>query len=100
MRPGSRSPTGSARSCARAWANGSDTSGSRTYSDYYELVRADASGEERRELVNCITTNLTSFYREAHHFEFLRREVAAMVAVPPRAAPEAAPPVERWLLHG
>lgn len=52
--------------------------GLETYSDYYDLVTADASGEERRELVNCITTNLTSFYREAHHFEFLRREVAAL----------------------
>jgi chemotaxis protein methyltransferase CheR len=52
--------------------------GLQTYSDYYDVVTADASGEERRELVNCITTNLTSFYREAHHFEFLRREVTAL----------------------
>ena len=30
-----------------------------------------ASGDERRELINCITTNKTSFFREPHHFSFL-----------------------------
>lgn len=31
--------------------------------------------EEVNEFVNSITTNLTSFFRESHHFEFLAKEI-------------------------
>jgi chemotaxis protein methyltransferase CheR len=31
--------------------------------------------DEIRELINCITTNKTSFFREPHHFEFLAENV-------------------------
>jgi chemotaxis protein methyltransferase CheR len=44
-----------------------------TYGEYYALVtQRDPSGEELRELINAITTNKTDFFREPHHFEFLR----------------------------
>lgn len=47
-----------------------------TFSEYYELVtERDVTGEELSRLVNCVTTNFTSFFREAHHFDFLREEV-------------------------
>ncbi len=40
-----------------------------SYREYYELVRReDPDGPELREMVNCITTNKTSFFRESHHF--------------------------------
>jgi chemotaxis protein methyltransferase CheR len=45
--------------------------GLENFRDYCELVRKDASGEEVLELVNAITTNLTAFFRENHHFEYL-----------------------------
>lgn len=48
-----------------------------SFSEYYEKVSADASGGELRELINRITTNKTSFFRESHHFEFLRAHVLA-----------------------
>jgi chemotaxis protein methyltransferase CheR len=42
------------------------------FADYYSLVRSvQDSGEEIRELINCVTTNKTSFFRERHHFDFL-----------------------------
>jgi chemotaxis protein methyltransferase CheR len=42
------------------------------FGDYYQfLINQDASGAERRELINCITTNKTSFFREPHHFTIL-----------------------------
>lgn len=36
-----------------------------------QLDRADTSEAEWQGFVNCLTTNLTSFFREAHHFEIL-----------------------------
>jgi chemotaxis protein methyltransferase CheR len=41
-----------------------------SYSDYYKLVKADE--DERVVMLNSITTNTTKFFRENHHFEFLR----------------------------
>ncbi len=39
---------------------------------YYEfLIHRDETGMEWRELINRVTTNKTSFFRESHHFEFL-----------------------------
>lgn len=44
-----------------------------SYRTYYRLVREhDPGGEELRELINCVTTNKTSFFREPAHFDFLR----------------------------
>jgi chemotaxis protein methyltransferase CheR len=41
------------------------------YSQYFHHVLADESGAELSELVNAISTNVTHFFREARHFEFL-----------------------------
>jgi chemotaxis protein methyltransferase CheR len=44
-----------------------------SYGAYYELVtRHDPDGFEMRELLNAMTTNKTDFFREKHHFDFLR----------------------------
>ena len=42
--------------------------------DAYTALLGDRSSPERTEFVNAITTNVTSFFREEHHFEFLRDE--------------------------
>jgi chemotaxis protein methyltransferase CheR len=44
--------------------------------EYLRLVEADTTGVELAELVDALTTNFTSFLREADHFHFLRREIA------------------------
>jgi chemotaxis protein methyltransferase CheR len=47
--------------------------GYRNFRQYYEhLCRSDPAGEELRRMINRITTNKTEFFRESHHFEFLR----------------------------
>ena len=44
------------------------------FSEYLSLIK---SGDEKEilEFTNAITTNLTSFFREKHHFDFLRQKV-------------------------
>ena len=50
--------------------------GLHTFSEYYKyLMTSDSSGEEHRHMLDCITTNKTDFFREKHHFDFLRDTV-------------------------
>ncbi|HVS77764.1 MAG TPA: protein-glutamate O-methyltransferase CheR [Steroidobacteraceae bacterium] len=50
----------------------------RSFAEYRERLQADA--QEVAELCNAITTNLTSFFREPHHFNYLREHVLAPLA--------------------
>ncbi len=43
-----------------------------SYRAYYEIVKKDSSGEELIEFINLISTNVTHFFREIKHFEFLK----------------------------
>jgi chemotaxis protein methyltransferase CheR len=45
--------------------------GMKSFAEYLSLVQSDHTGE-REAFVNALTTNLTSFFREPHHFELLR----------------------------
>jgi len=47
-----------------------------SFAQYRRLLAQD-DGRELTELCNAITTNLTSFFREPHHFEYLRDHVLA-----------------------
>jgi chemotaxis protein methyltransferase CheR len=44
--------------------------GVRSFAEYMETVQAEAL--EREAFINALTTNLSSFFREPHHFELLR----------------------------
>jgi chemotaxis protein methyltransferase CheR len=46
----------------------------RSFRDYYEHVLKDSSGEELVRLLDAVSTNFTSFFRESQHFEYLRTE--------------------------
>lgn len=43
------------------------------YRAYLEFVRNDETGEEIVQMLDVISTNVTSFFREPQHFEFMRR---------------------------
>ncbi len=43
------------------------------FSEYLSHLRADASGAELVRLIDVISTNVTHFFREPDHFEFLTR---------------------------
>jgi len=45
--------------------------GMQSFSQYCDLLDSNNSSQETSFLVNAITTNLTKFYRESHHFEAL-----------------------------
>lgn len=45
------------------------------FRSYCQLISKEKNDQELIEFVNSITTNLTSFFRENHHFEFLRNEL-------------------------
>ncbi|MCP4663266.1 MAG: protein-glutamate O-methyltransferase CheR [bacterium] len=49
------------------------TRGLRSFGAYYQLVKGD--DEERAQMLDCICTNESHFFREPHHFEFLEREL-------------------------
>jgi chemotaxis protein methyltransferase CheR len=45
-----------------------------SFADYIQLLE-EGDETELEEFTNAVTTNLTSFFREGHHFEHLAREV-------------------------
>jgi chemotaxis protein methyltransferase CheR len=49
-----------------------------TFSDYCTTVREN--DEERNSMIAALTTNVTRFFREPHHFEHLRREIIGPLA--------------------
>jgi chemotaxis protein methyltransferase CheR len=51
-----------------------------TFTDYYKyIVENPARSSEIDNLINRITTNKTDFFREMHHFEFLRDEAFPVI---------------------
>jgi len=45
----------------------------RSFSDYMQYVLNDETGKEFSVLIDSLSTNLTSFFRESQHFEFLEK---------------------------
>lgn len=43
-----------------------------SYKDYYKLIVDDESSQELVDFINLISTNVTHFFREEKHFEFMK----------------------------
>jgi len=54
----------------------------KSFAEYRDLLAQDG-GREIVQLCNAITTNLTAFFREPHHFEYLREHVLLPLASSP-----------------
>lgn len=54
-----------------------------SFSDYCDLIRSQAGAEERARLLSALTTNVTRFFREPHHFDRLRAQIRSHLG--PRA---------------
>ena len=46
-----------------------------SYQEYYRYVTEDRSGKALTSLIDALTTNHTSFFREPAHFDYLRRTI-------------------------
>lgn len=51
-----------------------------SFSDYLSLLKRTNEEEERLELISALTTNVTSFFRENHHFETLQQTLSQGLA--------------------
>ena len=48
-----------------------------SFTEYYRYIQSLSDNTaELREMINCVTTNKTSFFRENHHFEYLKNTIA------------------------
>lgn len=56
------------------------TLGLQDYRQYLQFVQQDSSGEETVQLLDAISTNVTSFFREPEHFTFLAEQVKTWLA--------------------
>lgn len=59
---------------ARLWKR-ARTLGYASAEEYFEAVQRDRSGELEVDILDALTTNYTSFYREPAHFDFLQKEI-------------------------
>ncbi|MFL6605252.1 MAG: CheR family methyltransferase [Steroidobacteraceae bacterium] len=57
--------------------------GLQSFRDYRNVLTAEPQGQEMVEFCNAITTNLTSFFRESHHFDYLRDQVLVPLGMRP-----------------
>src|SRR5690606_7806607 len=49
-----------------------------SFSQYLDMLDADPDAPEWQSFTNALTTNLTAFFREPHHFERLRAQLTAV----------------------
>ncbi|MCQ8897354.1 chemotaxis protein CheR [Limnobacter humi] len=52
------------------------------FSSYLDFLENSPSNPEWEQFTNSLTTNLTSFYREAHHFDILKSQLQSLSAKP------------------
>lgn len=52
--------------------------GHRSFGSYLQWLEQHEHHAEWQEFVNCLTTNLTAFFREDHHFHLLMRDLPAL----------------------
>lgn len=53
-----------------------------TFADYYQVLQDPAESDELQAAIDLITTNETSFFREADHFQVLRSYLHSLRPVP------------------
>ena len=57
-----------------------------SFDAYVDYLERGGTAQDGQDFVNALTTNLTRFYREDHHFEHLRSYVGTLMSERPRGA--------------
>jgi chemotaxis protein methyltransferase CheR len=57
-----------------------------SFDAYVDFLERGGTAQDGQNFVNALTTNLTRFYREDHHFEHLRSHIGGLIAEKPRGA--------------
>lgn len=55
-----------------------------SFDAYLDFLERGGTAEDGQNFVNALTTNLTRFYREDHHFDHLRDYIGALISGRPR----------------
>lgn len=71
-------------------------SGVDSFEAYLERLETAAGEDEQQDFINALTTNLTRFWREEHHFSHLVEHIKAVVRRPARHAPDGRPRIRVW----
>ena len=57
-----------------------------SFDAYLDYLERGGTAKDAQDFINALTTNLTRFYREDHHFEHLRAHVGGLIAERPRGS--------------
>ena len=57
--------------------------GQTSFANYLQWLESAGDDAEWQEFINCLTTNLTSFFREEHHFEALIEDLRTRASLKP-----------------
>lgn len=63
---------------------------------YIDFLEMRGQAEDDQDFVNALTTNLTRFFREDHHFDHLTSHVAGLIARPRRMGKGGRPRLRIW----
>src|SRR5690554_1378500 len=66
------------------------------FTDYVDYLEAQGTPQDDQDFINALTTNLTRFFREDHHFDHLKSHVATLLTRRPRLAPNGRPRLRIW----
>lgn len=67
-----------------------------SFDDYLDYLERHGSADDQQDFVNALTTNLTRFWREDHHFEHLVTYVGELIQRRPRSGEGGRPKLRIW----
>lgn len=67
-----------------------------SFDDYLDYLERHGSADDQQDFINALTTNLTRFWREDHHFEHLVSYVGDLIQRKPRMGMGGKPKLRIW----
>jgi chemotaxis protein methyltransferase CheR len=67
-----------------------------SFDDYLDFLETEGTEKDAQDFINALTTNLTRFFREDHHFDHLTTYVSELMERRPRLGPDGKPKLRVW----